>query len=88
MVEKLPRDILTRYDKMGFTTPQEYWMSQHANAFLKEIQSHIKAFPKLFSKDFAEFAETVFSKHQKEHYAFFWRVLTFGRWLKLYQVQH
>ena len=83
----LPEKILHRYDKMGFSTPQEFWMSEHPESVLKSIQNSVSRYPAVFKKELADFAMKVLSEKRTKHYAFLWRVMTFGRWMDLYAVQ-
>ncbi len=87
MAKLLPEKILKRYDKMGFSTPQEQWMDEHPEIFLNAIQKSVNQYPAIFDKSLISFAERAFSSHQMYHYAFLWRVMTFGRWMELYRLE-
>ncbi|MFT5765486.1 MAG: asparagine synthase (glutamine-hydrolyzing), partial [Saprospiraceae bacterium] len=88
MSDLLPDKILMRYDKMGFSTPQEYWMSENQEVILESIQSSVSKYPVLFKKELIPFAKKILAKKQTEHYSFLWRVMTFGRWMELYKVNY
>ena len=86
MKNDLPKKILNRYDKMGFTTSQEYWMSQNPAIIMNSIQKAVSNFPTIFSHELSQFAHKVLKKKQTSNYSFLWRVMTFGRWLELYEL--
>lgn len=87
MQDHLPQKILQRYDKMGFSTPQEHWMFQHRLIILTSIQKSVEQHPAIFKPNFIQFAENALAKNQNVHFRFLWRVMTFGRWLDLYDIQ-
>jgi len=87
MKNDLPGKILNRYDKMGFTTPQESWLSQNPEIILETIQNAISYSPEIFDERLYQFAAKVLSKKRTSHYSFLWRVMTFGRWLELYKIK-
>jgi asparagine synthase (glutamine-hydrolysing) len=87
MKNDLPDNILKRYDKMGFSTPQDSWISENSEIILESIQNTISSYPTVFDKNLKNFTTKVFSKKQTEHYAFLWRVMTFGRWLEIMNVK-
>ena len=86
MKNDLPKDILNRYDKMGFVTPQEYWINQHKKVIRETIKKISSSYSDVFDKKIAIFADEVLSKKQTRHYSFLWRVMTFERWINLYAV--
>ncbi len=88
MKEMLPEKILKRYDKMGFSTPQESWINNNPEFILDRIKNTLANYPDLFNKGFLSFVEGVLSKKETTHYSFLWRVMTFGRWMELYSVKN
>ncbi len=87
MKKELPQKIINRYDKMGFSTPQQYWMSEHKEFFRQRILSIIKQYPTIFKKSLIPFIESIFDKEQSQHYAFCWRIFAFGRWIALNNIR-
>ncbi len=83
MREELPKSILNRYDKMGFPTPQQHWMSEQSEYFVNKISEIVNDFPKLITQDYLEYTKDVLTNNKVEHYAGIWRVISFFRWMEL-----
>lgn len=80
----LPLKILNRYDKLGFTTPQEIWMETYTNTVLKLAKEAQTTFPEIFNKQWMEWVSTILRKKQRRHYPLIWRAISLGKWGKLY----
>jgi asparagine synthase (glutamine-hydrolysing) len=86
MSSLLPDKILNRFDKMGFSTPQEQWMSEHSKFILEVINKTVSSYPDIFTSELTSFTSRVLSKKRIDYYSFLWRVMTFGRWLEIAKV--
>ncbi len=77
MKDLIPEEIYNRFDKMGFVTPQEKWMSANKLFFDNELTSIISQYPKLFK----------FELLNSDDWELKWRVFVFGKWLRIFNIQ-
>jgi asparagine synthase (glutamine-hydrolysing) len=82
----LPKKITNRYDKMGFITPEAYWMVKYKNDFYNKLVEATDILHKIIDKNI------VLSnfKSEKEHSipmgSYFWRYISLAIWVKVYKV--
>lgn len=70
----LPRDIIWRYNKLGFESPQTYWFDGEREK-MKATIKHSKIIQEIFTK--ADIREDVF----------LWRLFSIAKWEELYKVE-
>lgn len=80
----LPEDVRARRDKMGFVTPEQVWVTQTATDWFREQVGAAAE----FAPEILDATETLrmFDNIVSGRAAFSflpWRVLCFGRWLRL-----
>ncbi len=80
----LPDPIYRRYNKLGFATPQEAWIEEAPELFLKMLQETQECFPEIFGEKWLPWSAAVLKNKQKEHYPLLWRAISFGRWGSLF----
>jgi asparagine synthase (glutamine-hydrolysing) len=84
----LPDKIANRFDKMGFVTPEAYWMKNHTQEFYEKLEEATTILQSLIDKD-----KTLsnFKKEMEESSlsmgSFYWRVISMATWVKLFAVQ-
>jgi asparagine synthase (glutamine-hydrolysing) len=80
----VPEPVRNRRDKMGFVTPEREWLKGPGRAwFLGGVREAADAAPELFDGD-AVVREAEEIADGRASFSFLpWRVLCFGRWLKL-----
>ncbi|MEO6054907.1 MAG: asparagine synthase-related protein, partial [Chthoniobacterales bacterium] len=88
MAEIVPEVVLNRMDKKGFATPEEKWFrNPKESSFRDQVLQVAKDFPQIFSeKGLAREMDAVLS-HQKPYTHVFWRILTFGIWIRTFGVE-
>jgi len=69
----LPKDILWRYNKMGFESPQEKWIEVYKDQMLKEIEK-------------SDILKKIFTKIDIRRNDFLWRVFCIARWENVFEV--
>lgn len=73
----LPKNLLTRYDKLGFATPENDWLKSERNHFIQTIKSNQKL-------------ETIIEKtilESIEDMKLLWRIYLLGEWMDLFEVE-
>ena len=70
----LPRDIIWRYNKLGFESPQTYWFNGEREK-MKATIKHSRIIQEIFTK--ADIREDVF----------LWRLFSIAKWEELYKVE-
>jgi asparagine synthase (glutamine-hydrolysing) len=81
----IPNKILTRYDKMAFATPEYVWIQQNWDIFRKELDKTVEYSNGLICPNVSEAMKYSIDKVQNADYSI-WRLIAFGRWLKLFNV--
>ena len=71
--ELLPKDIVWRYNKMGFESPQNDWIEVYRNQMLEEVHA-------------SEILKKIFKKIDIRRNDFLWRVFCIARWEKIFNV--
>lgn len=76
----LPKKVLYRRDKMGFTTPQDQWFKENSAALHDYIGDQIKDVldPKAISKDWKKLSQNPNPR--------LWRIVSFAVWRKVYGI--
>lgn len=72
----LPSKIYNRYDKMGFSTPQEVWTQQYRSTFQKELEKVVDISNGIITPD-------IFNV---DDYRLKWRAISFARWLEIFEL--
>lgn len=81
----LPPSIAKRVDKMAFVTPEERWMSQAKEPFEKLLKEAIELSNGLLKRSLLEEFHAIVEK--RKPFSFLpWRAISFGRWLKIFDV--
>jgi asparagine synthase (glutamine-hydrolysing) len=83
---KVPDKILDRRDKMGFVTAEEKWLKNHPDAFDAHLREAIDRSGGFLSPDCLKTFRNM--KEGKLRFDFvIWRIISFGAWLKTFEVQ-
>ncbi len=82
----VPDKILDRKDKMGFVTPEEIWMRKYRDLMLQKIDESIRLSNGLIKPEFKAYAQEFLSNPSKRYDFMIWRVVNFGEWLKVFDV--
>jgi asparagine synthase (glutamine-hydrolysing) len=86
MTDILPNSIRTRMDKMGFVTPEEFWVRNEApDLFRAELRKSIDATYGIINDKALPYLEQVISGKKKFSFLL-WRMISFGRWMERFQV--
>ena len=82
----LPDRIVSRYDKMGFVTPEDLWMKQHSKELMPLLHDATERLSPWIDGD--RFLKW-YTKHggERNNYRQVWRVLCASEWIKVFQVQ-
>jgi len=70
----LPKNLVWRYNKMGFESPQSLWINEYKDEMLEEVMNS-----KILSK--------VFSKIDIRRDDFLWKLFSIARWEKVFNVE-
>lgn len=73
----LPESVYKRYDKLGFATPQESWLKENDDMVSKMIKQTVEENPTIFNEQALHITDT----------QAIWRVLAFGRWVRVFEVE-
>lgn len=82
----LPEKIRLRTDKKGFVTPEEIWFKANAAALRVYLLEAVERSGGLFNNRIVSMYDD-FIAGKTEYDPVFWRVIAFGRWQRLFQVQ-
>ncbi|WP_269476858.1 asparagine synthase (glutamine-hydrolyzing) [Hominibacterium faecale] len=82
----LPDKIVNRHDKLGFVSPEEVWIRENSEIFRNEISSACDYLQGFIDKKvlLSWFDEKLLNK--KEFGYVFWKVISAGRWMKVFNV--
>jgi asparagine synthase (glutamine-hydrolysing) len=83
----IPRKISTRYDKMGFVTPEALWLKENNVLFRNEF---LNASRTLHSFIDYEKAQKYFDEQSPDNFtigSIIWRVICLGRWVNVFGVE-
>jgi hypothetical protein len=83
-----PNKITNRFDKIGFITPEAYWMKNHNQEFYNKLKEAATVLADIIDKD------TVLYNFRKDTEkdsvskgAFYWRVLSVAFWFKIFNIK-
>ncbi|MGN7479747.1 asparagine synthase (glutamine-hydrolyzing) [Solibacillus silvestris] len=87
MKDILPEEIRMRMDKLGFVTPEEVWIKgESAEMFLKKVKEAVALSKGVLKEDVVIKAEAMIAG--QENFSFYiWRVISFGEWIKKFNVK-
>ena len=81
----LPEKINMRMDKMGFVTPEEYWIRSNPQIFKREVEQAIDNSNGILTADCVNrFDDMIAEKRPFD--ATIWRIVCFGRWLNKFKI--
>jgi asparagine synthase (glutamine-hydrolysing) len=83
----LPDMITERKDKMGFVTPEEIWIRENTERFREEISNACDNLNGLVDKKktLDWFDKTISSEKSFDY--IFWKIISAGRWIKVFGVE-
>lgn len=81
----LPPKVVNRHNKMGFVTPQEVWMKKYQNRIREEITNAVETTNGLITPEIIKAYDKNLSTSSVIKPEFF-RVLSFSRWLSIFNV--
>lgn len=82
----LPEKIRMLKDKIGFATAEEYWMEgQNSDLFRGLLMEAVETSREIFTEDAFQKLNQV-TQREKSISPFAWRVICFGRWMKIFNV--
>jgi asparagine synthase (glutamine-hydrolysing) len=84
--DTLPKKICWRTDKKGFVTPEEVWFRENSTALRAYLLQSVDLAKGLINDRIVAMYDA-FAAGQAAYDPVFWRVICFGRWLKLFQVR-
>lgn len=82
----VPQEIVERRDKMGFVTPEEFWITdRHPALFIEKVDEAI-ALSGNFLGDHARVRAKRIIRKQERFSFLVWRMISFGSWMKRFGV--
>lgn len=86
MRDSLPAGILSRYDKMGFVTPEYAWICEsHSDLFSEMAAQAVRRAEGIVRPAAARYAKEVI-QGKRPFDLIVWRLITFAHWLDLFDV--
>jgi asparagine synthase (glutamine-hydrolysing) len=83
----LPVNIQKRMDKMGFITPEEYWLrNDNPELFREALKKSIENSFGIINQDKMQYLEDMISDRVPFNF-FIWRLICFGVWVKCFNVK-
>jgi asparagine synthase (glutamine-hydrolysing) len=87
MAEDVPREILNRRDKIGFSTPELDWFQGAMRAtLLNECQKAVSGLPQLFRQTAGPVLARQLDPGSKNS-LLPWRIFCFSKWTEIFNVQ-
>jgi asparagine synthase (glutamine-hydrolysing) len=87
LAEILPKKITNRFDKMGFITPETYWMVKYKNDFYNKLDEATDILNKIIDKNIV-LSNFNFEIDQNINMgSYFWRYISLANWVKIYSVR-
>jgi asparagine synthase (glutamine-hydrolysing) len=83
----LPKAIYSRFDKLGFPTPQERWTIENYEIVTKMLNEAIQSMPQIFNLESFKKAKFLLKDGDKDFIYLAWRIILFGKWIKLFKVK-
>jgi asparagine synthase (glutamine-hydrolysing) len=84
MEDLLPKEIISRRDKIGFTTPEKHWFYQLKKAFFDVFTSESFAGRKYFNQKEVLLAFNDFLSGKNDESMLFWRLFNLEIWLRIF----
>ena len=83
----LPEKVRCRMDKLGFETPEEYWVcNEEPDQFRTYLKNAIIQSNGIITSDALTLFEDMISGKRK-YDGLIWRIIIFGMWMDLFQVK-
>jgi asparagine synthase (glutamine-hydrolysing) len=84
----LPLSISYRKDNIGFYNPGREWMRENPEWFLNEMKETVEKWNSIINKDTLQHFENYLQTGESPYSDYvFWRILFFGRWTKIYNIE-
>ncbi len=83
----LPNSIYLRFDKLGFPTPQERWSIENVDIVTKMLFDTVYGMPEIFNTKIYDNSKEMIKSGNKDFIYLAWRIILFGKWMKLFKVQ-
>jgi asparagine synthase (glutamine-hydrolysing) len=83
----LPKAIYSRFDKLGFPTPQERWTIENIDKVLIMLKDALKELNELVDVKAFDNAEKYILDRDKSFIFLVWRIIIFARWIQLFKVK-
>lgn len=81
----LPNKIRTRQDKIGFATPEEYWMKEELGKEMKKVFASERFQSRgFFQKGKATELFNRYLKGEIKNYQLFWRLYNYEMWMRVF----
>jgi asparagine synthase (glutamine-hydrolysing) len=78
----LPEEIRMRNDKIGFATPEYYWLKDLSTDFKSHITDHASSF--IDTRKLIRDWDTLVAEQPSEGITTLWRFINFSAWMKVY----
>ena len=85
MKDIIPKKIYNRTDKMGFSSPESVWAKNDLKEFFSNHIEDIRNIPFL-NYSFIKNRFDQFIKGREPYDNIFWRLISFKRWLEIYNI--
>ena len=86
MKDVLPQQVLNRKDKMGFVTPEELWLKEHADMIKQDLQKAVEVSNGFINNHILDKFDKIINNKEKFDFTI-WRVLCFGKWVEVFKVR-
>ncbi len=77
MKDLLPKKIYTRYDKIGFATPQQKWIEENQSFFQQKRKEALARCDGIFNDKILAIKDDTL----------IWRIISFSEWMKIFKVE-
>ena len=82
----VPDKILTRYDKMGFVTPETVWFRSNTRLFEEKLSEALEYFKPIIDRDLLLKAFREADQDDLMMGSVYWRIIALGMWVKAFNV--
>lgn len=83
----IPDEIRDRVDKIGFATPEEIWIKDHApDLFRSKIEEAIEQSQGLITREALTYFDDVLAGRKPFNFTL-WRIINFAQWLRIFSVK-
>ncbi len=86
LTEIVPIRIINRYDKMGFVTPEIFWMKKNTDVFKEEFLLSCEILNKFIDLKKANTFIASYPFNNGYINSIVWRTICAGHWMKVFQV--